>query len=287
MRFLHDDREPIVVTHLLDVTPSDVADVTESEACEATEEEGLLDEHVGAWSVDEPHDFVGMEECLDHNWTLWHFAASHMCDGIGWNGLLHYSFGEHALEGTEVVVGTDARDASAAVGACMLEILSESFADVECYFFHLQGVGTMTEVADKVVVHVAACTGVARPSVCFLASFDVVLHILAESHVGKGGVVVNARFSLGDLDDASCFDGVCCTKNVFVDDFGIWSGLWYEVKIEELIGSDAIGVDVKIDGEVAIRKLLESKSNRFFSVNLFVVCHSLFCPKIRKNITSE
>ena len=145
----------------------------------------------------------------------------------------------------------------------------------------------MAEVADKVVVHVAACTGVACPSVCFLASFDVVLHILAESHVGKGGVVVNARFSLGDLDDASCFDGVCCTKNVFVDDFGIWSGFWYEVKIEELIGSDAIGVDVKIDGEVAIRKLLESKSNRFFSVNLFVVCHSLFCPKIRKNITSK
>ena len=91
----------------MDVTPSDVADVTESEACEATEEEGLLDEQVGAWSVDEPYDLVGMEECLDHNRALWHFAASHMCDGIGWNGLFHYSFGEHTFEGAEVVVGTD------------------------------------------------------------------------------------------------------------------------------------------------------------------------------------
>lgn len=163
----------------------------------------------------------------------------------------------------------------------MLEVLGESFADVERDVLHLQRVDAMPEVTGEVVVHVAACTGVADASVRFLAAFDVVLHILAEPHVGKGHVVVDASLSLGDVDDALCLDGIGCIEDVTVDDFGIRGGLWNEVEMQELVGADAIRVDVKIDGEVVVGEFLESNLDGFLGVDLVDVCHSLFLPKIR------
>ncbi len=49
-----------------------------------------------------------MEECLDDDGSLWHVAGSHVVDGIGDDGLFGCGFGEHTLEGAEVVVGADA-----------------------------------------------------------------------------------------------------------------------------------------------------------------------------------
>ena len=46
--FLHDDGEPVIVAHLVDVTPSNVSDVAKSESCEAAEEEGLFDHLIEA-----------------------------------------------------------------------------------------------------------------------------------------------------------------------------------------------------------------------------------------------
>ena len=169
----------------------------------------------------------------------------------------------------------------------MLEVLGESFADVERDVLHLQRVDAMPEVTGEVVVHVAACTGVADASVRFLAAFDVVLHILAEPHVGKGHVVVDASLSLGDVDDALCLDGIGSIEDVTVDDFGIRGGLWNEVEMQELVGADAIRVDVKIDGEVVVGEFLESNLDGFLGVDLLHVCHSLFCQRYRLNITSE
>ena len=49
-----------------------------------------------------------MKECLDDDGALWNVAVSHLVNGVGGDGLVYHGFGEHALEGTEVVVGADA-----------------------------------------------------------------------------------------------------------------------------------------------------------------------------------
>lgn len=139
----------------------------------------------------------------------------------------------------------------------------------------------MSEVVDEVVIHVATCAGVADSAVCFFAPFDVVLHILVESHVGKGCAVGDACFPLGNLDDALCLDGIGSIEDVTIDDFGIRSGLWNEVEMQELVGTGAIDVDVKIDGEAVVGELLESNFDRFLGFDLLHVCHSLFLPKIQ------
>ena len=163
----------------------------------------------------------------------------------------------------------------------MLEVFGESFADVERDVLHLQRVGTTPKVFDEVVVHVAACAGIAFPSVSVVAAVNVVLHVLTESHVGKRQILVDASLSLGDVDDALCLDGIGCIEDVAVDDFGIMVGLWNEVEMQELVGADAIRVDVKIDGETVVGELLETNLDGFLGVDLFDVCHSLFLPKIR------
>ena len=84
-----------------------------------------------------------------------------------------------------------------------------------------------------------------------------------------------------DVDDALCLDGIGCIEDVTVDDFGIRGGLWNEVEMQELVGADAIRVDVKIDGEVVVGEFLESNLDGFLGVDLVDVCHSLFLPKIR------
>ena len=161
----------------------------------------------------------------------------------------------------------------------MLEVFGESFADVERDIFHLQRVGAMSEVAGEVVVHIAACAGVAGSSVRFVTAFDVILHVLAEPHVGKGRVLVDASLSLGDVDDALCLDGIGSIEDVTVDDFGFRGSLWNEVEMQELVGADAIRVDVKIDGEVVVGEFLKANSDGFLGVDLFDVCHSHFLAK--------
>ena len=88
-------------------------------------------------------------------------------------------------------------------------------------------------------------------------------HILADSHACKGSVVVDACMSVGNVDDAACLDGIGSGEDVSVDDFGIGSGLWDEIEVQELVTADAIVVDVEIDGEAAVGELLESNFDEF------------------------
>ena len=46
--FLHDDGEPVVIAHLVDVPPSDISDVAKPKSSEAAEEKGLLDHLIEA-----------------------------------------------------------------------------------------------------------------------------------------------------------------------------------------------------------------------------------------------
>ena len=131
------------------------------------------------------------------------------------------------------------------------------------------------------IEHIATRAGIASSSMILHTAFDVVLHILADSHACKGSVVVDACMSVGNVDDAACLDGIGSGEDVSVDDFGIGSGLWDEIEVQELVTADAIVVDVEIDGEAAVGELLKSNFDEFFGVDLLVVCHSLFLSKIR------
>ncbi len=131
------------------------------------------------------------------------------------------------------------------------------------------------------IEHIATRAGIASSSMIFHTAFDVVLHILADSHACKGSVVVDACMSVGNVDDAACLDGIGGGEDVSVDDFGIGSGLWDEIEVQELVTADAVVVDVKIDGEAAVGELLEANFDEFFGVDGLNVCHSLFLSKIR------
>ena len=131
------------------------------------------------------------------------------------------------------------------------------------------------------IEHIATRAGIASSSMVLHTAFDVVLHILADSHACKGSVVVDACMSVGNVDDAACLDGIGSGEDVSVDDFGIGSGLWDEIEVQELVTADAIVVDVEIDGEAAVGELLESNFDEFFGVDGFNVCHSLFLSKLR------
>ncbi len=131
------------------------------------------------------------------------------------------------------------------------------------------------------IEHIATRAGIASSSMILHTAFDVVLHILADSHACKGSVVVDACMSVGNVDDAACLDGIGSGEDVSVDDFGIGSGLWDEIEVQELVTADAVVVDVKIDGEAAVGELLEANFDEFFGVDGLNVCHSLFLSKIR------
>ena len=131
------------------------------------------------------------------------------------------------------------------------------------------------------IEHIATRAGIASSSMVLHTAFDVVLHILADSHACKGSVVVDACMSVGNVDDAACLDGIGSGEDVSVDDFGIGSGLWDEIEVQELVTADAIVVDVEIDGEAAVGELLESNFDEFFGVDGLNVCHSLFLSKLR------
>ena len=161
----------------------------------------------------------------------------------------------------------------------MFEVLGESLADIEVNLPDLQPVDTWSEVVGKVVEHVAAGAGVAISSMGIHAAFDVVLHVLTDSHACKSGVVVDACMSVGDVDDAACLDGVGSREDVAVDDFGIGCGLGDEIEVQELVTADAVVVDVEIDGDAAVGELLEANFDEFFGVDLPVVVHSLFCQR--------
>ena len=279
--FLHDDGEAVVIACLMDISPFEMSDVTQSKSCEAAEEEALLYLLVGTWGADEPCHFVCMKKILDDDGALWHFVRSHIGDGIGADGLFCSSFSEHAFEGAEVVIGADCRESFAISGTCMLEVLCKSLADFKINVLYLQSVDARSKEIDEVVVHVAAGAGITSPPVSLRTSVDVVFHILADSHACKGDVTIEARMSVGDFDDSSCFDGIGCGEHVFVDNLGIRCGLRHEVEVQELVHAYTIVVDVKIDGEAFIRELLKSYFDEFFSVRLFVCIHSLFGPKIR------
>lgn len=108
MCFLHDDGVSVGVACLFDVAPFDVSDIAESESCEAAEHETHLDLLVWTWCEGELRDFFGEEEFFDDSGSLGYVAVLHVGDGVGADGLLDDCFVEHALEGTEVVVGCDA-----------------------------------------------------------------------------------------------------------------------------------------------------------------------------------
>ena len=71
------------------------------------------------------------------------------------------------------------------------------------------------------VVHVATCTGIADSSMCLSAAFDVVLHILTESHAGECAVMTDACLSVDEVNHATCLDGVGGREDMTIDDFGI------------------------------------------------------------------
>ena len=104
---LHDDGVVVVVTHLVDIAPSDVANVAETQPCETAEKEAAFYLLIAAGSLGEPDDFVSEEKRLDDYRSLRHFVALHVRDGVGEDGLVNSGLSKHAFEGAEIVVGCD------------------------------------------------------------------------------------------------------------------------------------------------------------------------------------
>ena len=92
----------------------------------------------------------------------------------------------------------------------MFEVLGKSLAYIDIYFFYLQSVNTRSKIINEVIEHIATRAGIASSSMVLHTAFDVVLHILSDSHAGKSDVVVDACMSVGNVDDAACLDGVGC-----------------------------------------------------------------------------
>lgn len=97
----------VVVTHLVDIAPSDVANVAESQPCETAEKEAAFHLLIVAGSLCEPYDFISVEKRLDDYGSLRHFVALHVRDGVGEDGLVNSGLSKHAFEGAEIEVGCD------------------------------------------------------------------------------------------------------------------------------------------------------------------------------------
>lgn len=137
LRLLHDDGVTVVIAHFSDVTPSDVSYVAQAKSCETAEEEGLLDHLIETWGVGKSHNFVDMKVIFDDEGALWHVAASHVHDGVGEDGLFNGGFRQHALEGTEVMVGTDTREPFPVAGSCVFEVFREPLTEADVNVSHL------------------------------------------------------------------------------------------------------------------------------------------------------
>ncbi len=280
---LHDDGVAIGVACLFDVFPLEFANVAESQACEATEHETAFDLVVVAVGVGESAYLVGIEIFLDYDGALWHVAFPHPHDGVGDDGLVYHGFVEDALEGTEVVVGGDARECFPRLGSGLLEVFGKAFAEVEVDVFHLDVSGFGAEIGGEVVGHVAAGVGVTVASMALFGGFQMVLQILEEPHFRLVVVERDACLSVGDFDDSFCLDGLGCLKGLPVHDFGFEVGFGNQVEFQKLVGSASVVVGVEVDGLVSADKSLESDFDRFFSFGgLIFFFHDFFCQRYGK-----
>ncbi len=161
----------------------------------------------------------------------------------------------------------------------MLEVLGEPFAELSVDVSHLQGVGAISEVVYQMDIHVFACVYITVSSVGVVAMLDVVFHVLAEPHAGKCGVEADACLTIDDVDDATCLDGVGSRENVPIDDFRILCDFRNEIEVEEFVGTRAVDVGVKVDGEIVVGELFESNSDRLFCLRLCDGFHKRFFLK--------
>lgn len=280
---LHDDGVAIGVASLFDVFPLEFANVAESQACEATEHETAFDLVVVAVGVGESAYLVGIKIFFDYDGALWHVAFPHPHDGVGDDGLVYHGFVEDALEGTEVVVGSDARECFPRLGSGLLEVVGKAFAEVEVNVFHLDVSGFGTEIGGEVVGHVATGVDVTVASMVLLAGFQMVLQILEEPHFRLVVVERDACLSVGYLDDSFCLDGMGCLKGLPVHDFGFEVGFGNQVEFQKFVDSASVVVDVEVDGLIAADKSLESDFDRFFSFGgLIYFFHDFFCQRYGK-----
>lgn len=195
----------------------------------------------------EHDEVIGFEEVFEDDGAFWYFLPSHLGDGVNGDDLVDDSFGEQALEGSEVVVDRNLGEWFPAVGVCSSEVGSEALAQVEVDVLHADGHGFLAEIGEEVVAHVPTGVGIAVSSVCPAAVLDVPFDVIDEPYLPHLGGGHDASFAICEFHNPPCLDDVGRSQGVGIGLLRLSIDFGDEVQSQKFIVSDTVVVSIKIN----------------------------------------